>query len=129
MNSVSSFNDAGNQDTQTNRNSNVQAVQNNDGQAGSTLQKVQPSVTTNANGGSTMTVPLGAVVSGRTINTTGIVNNQAEAGQNGQSTGSSGLPQTGKSDQDRAMVELGLAGGMFVLGLAGTNKKLRKKRQ
>ena len=127
MNSVSSFNDAGNQSTQAN--SNVQAVQNNAGQVGSTLQKVQPDVTTNANGGLTMTVPLGAVVSGRTINTTGIVNNQAEAGQNGQSTGSLGLPQTGKSDQDRAMVELGLADGMFVLGLAGTNKKLRKKRQ
>ena len=127
MNSVSSFNDVGNQSTQAN--SNVQAVQNNAGQVGSTLQKVQPDVTTNANGGLTMTVPLGAVVSGRTINTTGIVNNQAEAGQNGQSTGSLGLPQTGKSDQDRAMVELGLADGMFVLGLAGTNKKLRKKRQ
>ena len=129
MNSVSSFNDDENQDTQTNRNSNVQAVQNNARQVDSTLQKVQPSVTTNANGGSTMTVPLGAVVNGRTINTTGTVNNQAEAGQNGQSTGSSGLPQTGKSDQDRAMVELGLAGGMLVLGLVGTNKKLRKKRQ
>ena len=129
MNSVSSFNDAGNQNTQTNRNSNVQAVQNNARQVDSTLQKVQPSVATNANGGSTMTVPLGSVVNGRTINTTGTVNNQAEAGQNGQSTGLVGLPQTGKSDQDRAMVELGLAGGMFVLGLAGTNKKLRKKRQ
>ena len=127
MNSVSSFNDSGNQSTQAN--SNVKAVQSNAGQVGSTLQKVQPSVTTNANGGLTMTVPLGAVVSGRTINTTGIVNNQAESGQNGQSTGSSGLPQTGKSDQDRAMVELGLAGGMFVLGLAGTSKKLRKKRK
>ena len=127
MNSVSSFNDAGNQSTQAN--SNVEAVQNNARQVGSTLQKVQPSVTTNANGGSTMTVPLGAVVNGQTINTTGTVNNQAEAGQNGQSTGSAGLPQTGKSDQDRAVVELGLAGEMFVLGLAGTNKKLRKKRQ
>lgn len=126
MNSVSSFNDAGNQNTQAN--SNVEAVQNNAGQVDSILQKVQPSVTTNANGESTMTVPLGAVVNGRTINTTGTVNNQAEAGQNGQSTGSAGLPQTGKSEQDRAMVELGLAGGMFVLGLAGTNKKLRKKR-
>ena len=127
MNSVSSFNDTGNQNTQAN--SNLQAVQNNDGQAGSTLQKVQPSVTTNDNGGSTMTVPLGAVVSGQVVNTKETVNSQAEAGQNGQSTGSSGLPQTGKSYQDRAMVELGLVGGMFVLGLAGTNKKLRKKRQ
>ena len=127
MNSVSSFNDTGNQNTQAN--SNVEAVQNNAGQVGSTLQKVQPSVTTNANGGSTMTVPLGAVVSGQVVNTKETVYNQAEAGQNGQSTGSSGLPQTGKSDQDRAMVELGLVDGMFVLGLAGTNKKLRKKRQ
>lgn len=127
MNSVSAFNDAGNQSTQAN--SNVEAVQNNAGQVSSTLQKVQPSVTINANGESTMTVPLGAVVNGRTINTTGTVNNQAEAGQNGQSTGSADLPQTGKSDQDRAVVELGLAGEMFVLGLAGTNKKLRKKRQ
>lgn len=127
MNSVSSFNDTGNQNTQAN--SNVQAVQNNARQVDSALQKVQPSVTTNANGGSTMTVPLGAVVSGQVANTTGTVNNQAEAGQNGQSTGSAGLPQTGKSDQNRAMVELGLAGEMFVLGLAGTNKKLRNKRQ
>ena len=127
VNSVSSFNDAGNQNTQAD--SNVEAVQNNAGQVTNILQKVQPSVTINANGGSTMTVPLGAVVNGRTINTAGTVNNQAEAGQNDQSTGSAGLPQMGKSDQDRAMAELGLAGEMFVLGLAGTNKKLRKKRQ
>ena len=127
MNSVSSFNDVGNQNTQAN--SNVEAVQNNAGQVTNTLQKVQPSVTTNANGGSTMTVPLGAVVNGRTINTTGTVNNQADVGQDNQDSNVGGLPQTGKSDQDRAMIELGLAGGMLVLGLAGTNKKLRKKRQ
>ena len=126
MNSVSSFNDAGNQNTQAN--SNVEAVKNNAGQVFSTLQKVQPSVTTNANGGSTMMVPLGAVVNGQTINTAGTVNNQADFGQDNQDSNVGSLPQTGKSDQDRAMVELGLAGGMFVLGLAGTNKKLRKKR-
>ena len=38
------------------------------------------------------------------------------------------LPQTGKSSQDRDMVRLGLASGMFALGLVAS-KMLRKKRQ
>ena len=76
-----------------------------------------------------MTAPLGAVVSGQAVNITGTVNNQAEAGQSNQTNGSEVLPQTGNSNQNHDMAGLGLAGGMFILGLASTSKKLRKKRQ
>ena len=69
-----------------------------------------------------------AVVSGQMVNTAGTVDNQAEVGQNIYVNGSEGLPQTGNSSQDLDMVRLGLASGMFALGLVAS-KMLRKKRQ
>lgn len=125
MNSISSFGETGNQNVQGNSN----VVQNNAEQLGSKLQKAQLSVATNANDEPAMTAPLGAVVSGRVAKMAGTVNNQAEAGKSNQTNGSESLPQTGNSNQDRDMVGLGLASGLFTLGLASTGKKLRKKRQ
>ena len=124
-NSISSFGESGSQNVQGNSN----VVQNNVEQLDSKLQKTQPSVAINANDESAMTAPLDAVKSGQAVNITGTVNNQAEAGQSNQTNGSEVLPQTGNSNQNHDMAGLGLAGGMFVLGLAGTSKKLRKKRQ
>lgn len=124
-NSISSFGETGNQNVQVNNN----VVQNNTEQLDSKLQKAQPSVATNTNDELSMAAPLGAVVGGQVANMAGTVNNQAEAVQSNQTNGSESLPQTGKSNQDRDMVGLGLASGMFVLGLASTSKKLRKKRQ
>lgn len=124
-NSISLFGESGSQNVQGNSN----VVQNNVEQLDSKLQKTQPSVAINANDESAMTAPLDAVKSGQAVNITGTVNNRAEAGQSNQTNGSEVLPQTGNSNQNHDMAGLGLAGGMFVLGLAGTSKKLRKKRQ
>ena len=124
-NSIFSFGESGSQNVQGNSN----VVQNNVEQLDSKLQKTQPSVAINANDDSAMTAPLDAVKSGQAVNITGTVNNQAEAGQSNQTNGSEVLPQTGNSNQNHDMAGLGLTGGMFVLGLAGTSKKLRKKRQ
>ena len=109
--------------------SSVQPLVTNQSQAGT--DKVQPlvnaKVTSNAAGGSTVTVPLG-ISSNRDTGNVGVIGQGLSPSGSGQSQGQeqNRLPQTGnKQNQNSALAGLGLAGGMFVLGLAKTNKKRR----
>ena len=109
--------------------SSVQPLVTNQSQAGT--DKVQPlvnaKVTSNAAGGSTVTVPLGISSNSDTGNV-GVIGQGSSTSGSGQSQGQeqNRLPQTGnKQNQNSVLAGLGLAGGMFVLGLAKTNKKRR----
>ena len=109
--------------------SSVHPLVTNQSQAGT--DKVQPlvnaKVTSNAAGGSTVTVPLGISSNSDTGNA-GVIGQGSSPSGSGQSQGQeqNRLPQTGnKQNQNSALAGLGLAGGMFVLGLAKTNKKRR----
>ena len=109
--------------------SSVQPLVTNQSQAGT--DKVQPlvnaKVTSNAAGGSTVTVPLGISSNSDTGNV-GVIGQGSSPSGSGQSQGQeqNRLPQTGnKQNQNSVLAGLGLAGGMFVLGLAKTNKKRR----